>query len=272
MKRFKRNKLAMIGSTIVGALVIFAIFAPLLAPYDPSRIVDSDTLPPSIWHPFGTDDLGRDVFSRALYGARISLTVGLVAVTIAITIGTFFGLFAGYFGGLLDSAVMRFVDVMLAFPSIFLILTIQVMLTPNIYNVMIVIGLTSWMGVARLVRGEVLTIKERQYVEAARAIGADDYRIIFKHILPNSSAPIIVAATLGMAGAILTESALSFLGLGVQPPTPSWGNMLMDAQAYLIDAPWMAIIPGLLILVTVLSLYFVGEGLRQALSPKEEIK
>lgn len=272
MNRFKKNKLAMFGSTILGIFVLLAVFAPVLAPYDPSEIVESDTLPPSFKHIFGTDDLGRDVFSRTLYGARISLTVGLVAVTIAILIGTVLGAISGYYGGFLGSVIMRFVDVMLAFPSIFLILTIQVMLTPNIYNVMIVIGLTSWMGVTRLVRGEVLSIKERQFVEAARAIGATDARIIFRHVLPNSIAPIIVAATLGMAGAILTESALSFLGLGVQPPMPSWGNMLMDAQAYLIDAPWMAVIPGILILITVLSLYFVGEGLRQALSPREEIK
>jgi peptide/nickel transport system permease protein len=175
---------------------------------------------------------------------------------------------AGYFGGLTDGLIMRFVDVMLSFPTIFLILAIQAMLTPNIYNVMVVIGLTSWMGVARLVRGEYLKIRELQYVEAAKAIGCSNIRIIFRHILPNAQAPIVVAGTLGMAGAILTESALSFLGMGVQPPMPSWGNMLMDAQAYMRDAPWMAVIPGLLILVTVLSLYFVGEGLREALSPK----
>jgi len=272
MNRFKQNKLAIFGLTVLGFFVILAVLAPVLAPYDPSEIVESDTLPPSLRHPFGTDDLGRDVFSRALYGARISLTVGLVAVSISIMIGTILGLLSGYYSGLIDSTIMRFVDIMLAFPSIFLILTIQVMLTPSIYNVMIVIGLTSWMGVARLVRGEVLTIKERQYVEAARAIGASNARIIFRHILPNSIAPIIVAGTLGMAGAILTESALSFLGLGVQPPTPSWGNMLMDAQAYLVDAPWMAVIPGILILLAVLNLYFVGEGLREAFSPREEIK
>jgi len=255
------------------AILIFfalvAVLAPLLAPYDPSEIVESDTLAPSLHHPFGTDDLGRDVFSRALYGARISLTVGFVAIAIAIVIGTILGAVAGFYGGAIDSVIMRFVDIMLAFPSIFLILAIQVMLKPNIYNVMAVIGLTSWMGVSRLVRGEFLTIKERQYVEAARSLGAGDFRIIFRHILPNAMPPLIVAGTLGMAGAILTESALSFLGLGVQPPTPSWGNMLMDSQAYLIDAPWMAVIPGLLILITVLSLYFVGEGLREEFSPRE---
>ncbi|MBU0672556.1 MAG: ABC transporter permease [Candidatus Margulisbacteria bacterium] len=263
-----RNKFAIFGLLVLGFFVLVAIFAPLIAPYDPGEIVESETLPPSFAHPFGTDDLGRDILSRAIYGARISLTVGIVAVTIAILIGTLFGAFAGYFGGWVDGIVMRFVDVMLSFPSIFLILAIQAMLTPNIYNVMIVIGLTSWMGVARLVRGEFLKIRELQYVEAAKAIGCSNPRIIFRHMLPNAQAPIIVAATLGMAGAILTESALSFLGMGVQPPMPSWGNMLMDAQAYMRDAPWMAIIPGLLILVTVLSLYFVGEGLREALDPR----
>jgi len=260
-----KNKFAIFGLSILSLFILVAIFAPIVAPYDPDEMVESETLPPSFAHPFGTDDLGRDIFSRAVYGARISLTVGIVAVTIAILIGTLMGSTAGYFGGLTDGVIMRFVDVMLSFPSIFLILTIQAMLTPNIYNVMIVIGLTSWMGVARLVRGEYLKIRELQYVEAAKAIGCSNIRIIFRHILPNAQAPIIVAATLGMAGAILTESALSFLGMGVQPPMPSWGNMLMDAQAYMRDAPWMAIIPGLLILVTVLSLYFVGEGLREAL-------
>ncbi len=264
----RKNKFALFGLIVLGFFLIVAIFAPLIAPYDPAEIVDYETLAPSFAHPFGTDDLGRDLFSRAVYGARISLTVGIVAVTIAILIGIFLGSTAGYFGGWVDGIVMRFVDVMLSFPSIFLILAIQAMLTPNIYNVMIVIGLTSWMGVARLVRGEYLKIRELQYIEAARAIGCSNIRIMFRHMLPNAQAPIIVAATLGMAGAILTESALSFLGMGVQPPMPSWGNMLMDAQAYLRDAPWMAVIPGLLILTTVLSLYFVGEGLREALSPK----
>jgi len=267
----RRNKLAIFGLSVLTFFVLVAIFAPFLAPYRPDEIVESETLPPSRQHWFGTDDLGRDLFSRALYGARISLSVGLVAVTISVFIGTLLGAIAGYYGGLVDSFIMRFTDIMLSFPSIFLILAIQAMLTPNIYNVMVVIGFTSWMGVARLVRGEYLKIRELSYVEAAKAIGCSDFRIIFRHILPNALAPIIVAATLGMAGAILTESALSFLGMGVQPPMPSWGNMLMDAQAYLFDAPWMAIIPGILILITVLSLYFVGEGLREGLNPREQL-
>jgi len=260
-----KSKLAIFGLTVLGLFILLAIAAPVLAPYGPDEIVASQTLPPSSSHFFGTDDLGRDLFSRALYGARVSLSVGLVAVVISVLIGTLFGALSGYYGGWIDSVIMRFVDVMLAFPSIFLILAIQAMLTPNIYNVMVVIGLTSWMGVARLVRGEFLRIRELQYVEAARAIGCSDLRIIFRHILPNAQAPIVVAGTLGMAGAILTESALSFLGLGVQPPLASWGNMLMDSQAYMFDAPWLAVIPGLLILVTVLSLYFVGEGIREKL-------
>lgn len=253
------------GLIILGIFALLAIFAPMVAPYDPTEIIESQTLAPSLSHVFGTDDLGRDIFSRAVYGARISLTIGLVAVSISVIIGTLMGALSGYYGGWIDNLIMRFVDIMLAFPSIFLILAIQAMLTPNIYNVMIVIGLTSWMGVSRLVRGEYLRIKELSYIEAARAIGCSDLRIMFRHILPNASGPIIVAATLGMAGAILTESALSFLGMGVQPPMSSWGNMLMDSQAYMRDAPWMAIIPGLLILITVLSLYFVGEGLREKL-------
>ena len=258
-------KLWNIGIIILLTFILAAIFAPLIAPYSPEEMIAQVTQPPSFEHLFGTDDLGRDIFSRALFGARISLTVGLVAVTISILIGTLMGALADYYKGWIDLIIMRFVDVMLAFPSIFLILAIQAMLTPNIYNIMIVIGVTSWMGVARLVRGEYLRIRELSYVEAARSIGCSDFHIIFRHILPNAQAPIIVAATLGMAGAILTESALSFLGMGVQPPTPSWGNMLIDAQAYMRDAPWMAIIPGLLILLTVLSLYFVGEGLREKL-------
>jgi peptide/nickel transport system permease protein len=262
----KRNKLALFGALVMLLFIGAALGASYLAPFDPDDITESEIQGPSARHWFGTDDLGRDLLSRSLYGARISLSVGVVAVVIAVLIGTVFGALSGYYGGWFDNLTMRFVDVMLAFPSIFLILAIQTMLTPNIYNVMIVIGLTSWMGVSRLVRGEFLRIRELQYVEAARAIGCSNFRIIFRHILPNAAGPIIVAGTLGMAGAVLTESALSFLGLGVQPPMASWGNMLMDSQAYMRDAPWMAIIPGVLILLTVLSLYFVGEGLREKLN------
>lgn len=267
--RFRKNKLAVVGMSFLIFMIFVAVFAGMISPYDPNDIVSSKITGPSKAHLFGTDDVGRDMFSRIVYGTRISLSVGFIAVSIAVVIGILFGSISGYFGGLIDGVIMRFVDVMLAFPTIFLILTIQSILSPSIYNVMVVIGVTSWMGVARLVRSEFLSLKEREFIEAARAIGASSARIIFRHMLPNSLSPVIVAATLGMAGAILTESALSFLGLGVQPPQASWGSMLMDAQAYLFDAPWMAIIPGLFILLSVLSLYFIGEGLREALNPKE---
>ena len=268
MKKFKRNKLALMGAALLMFMALGAAFAPALAPYDPNELGQTALEAPSASHLFGTDDFGRDIFSRILFGARVSLTIGFVAVSISVLIGTLLGALAGYYGGIADSFIMRFVDTMLAFPSIFLILAVQAVLTPNIYNVMIVIGLTSWMGVARLVRGEFLSVKERPFVEALRCLGASNARLIFKHILPNSFAPVTVAATLGMAGAILTESALSFLGMGVQPPYASWGNMLQDSQAYLRLAPWMALVPGLFIFATVLSIYFVGEGIREATDPK----
>ncbi len=265
----KKNKLAVFGLAVLTVFVLLSAIAPVIAPYDPDDILENEIQGPSVRHLLGTDDLGRDILSRILYGGRISLSVAVIAVAVALTIGILLGSLSGYFGGLIDSMIMRFTDIMLSFPSIFLILAVQSVLTPSIYNVMIVIGATSWMGIARLVRGEFLTIKQREFVEAAKAIGCGDFRIIFRHILPNSLPPVIVAGTLGMAGAILTESALSFLGLGVQPPVPSWGNMLMDSQAYLLDAPWMAVIPGLFIVLAVLSLYFVGEALRGSLNPKE---
>ena len=265
----KKNKLALTGLIILATLFILAVFAPVIAPYNPNEIIEDHIAAPSLSHIFGTDDLGRDIFSRLIFGGRVSLSVAVIAVAVSLTIGILLGCISGYYGGILDEVIMRFTDIMLSFPTIFLILAIQSVLTPNIFNVMIVIGATSWMGIARLVRGEFLALKEREFVEAARAIGCSDLRVIFRHILPNSLPPVIVAGTLGMAGAILTESALSFLGLGVQPPMPSWGNMLMDSQSYLLDAPWMAVIPGLIIVLAVLSLYFVGEALRKELNPKE---
>ena len=265
----KKNKLAIFGLVILSTFFILSVFAPIIAPYDPNEILEDHISSPSMRHVFGTDDLGRDILSRLFYGGRVSLSVAVIAVAVSLTIGILLGCISGYYGGILDEIIMRFTDIMLSFPTIFLILAIQSVLTPSIFNVMIVIGATSWMGIARLVRGEFLALKEREFVEAARAIGCSDLRIIFRHILPNSLPPVIVAGTLGMAGAILTESALSFLGLGVQPPMPSWGNMLMDSQSYLLDAPWMAVIPGLVIVLAVLSLYFVGEALREGLNPKE---
>jgi peptide/nickel transport system permease protein len=238
-------------------------------PYDPDATNLEERLQsPSLKHPFGTDAFGRDVLSRMLYGAWISLTVGFVAVGVAATIGIFIGSISGYFGGWIDVLLMRFVDIVMSFPSFFLILTLVAIISPNIWNVMIVIGLTGWTGTARLVRAEFLTLKERDFSVAAKALGAKDGRIIFRHILPNALTPVLVSATLGVAGAILIEASLSFLGLGVQPPRPTWGNILYEGRAYVIDAPWLTIFPGFAILFTVLAFNLLGEGFRDAIDPK----
>ena len=244
-------------------IIAFAILAPLISPYDPTQIDSKDILSrPSAKHIFGTDTLGRDVLSRIIYGSRISLSIGIIAVGIAVLIGIFFGSVAGYYGGKIDSAIMRFVDMMLCFPTLFLILAVIALLEPSILNIMVVIGATSWMGVARLVRAEILTLKERDYINAARLMGASDCRIIFRHLIPNAIGPVLVSATLGIGGAILIESALSFLGIGVQPPTPSWGNILMDGKSTLGVAWWVTVFPGLFIFFTVLSYNLLGEALR----------
>ncbi|MBI5815006.1 MAG: ABC transporter permease [Nitrospinae bacterium] len=267
--KFRRNRLAVAGGLVVATLFIVAIFAQYIAPYDPS-VIDTKNLfaSPSSSHILGSDDLGRDVFSRMVYGSRISLTVGFVAVGIATLIGMTVGALAGYFGGWLDGILMRFVDLMLTIPTFFLILAVIAFLPPNIYNIMIVIGVTSWMGVARLVRAEFLTLKGRDFVTAARALGLGDAGIIFRHVLPNAMTPVLVSATLGVADAILTESALSFLGLGVQPPTPSWGNILTLGKDNIEFAWWLSVFPGLAILITVLGYNLLGEGLRDALDPR----
>jgi peptide/nickel transport system permease protein len=257
------------GTVIVGSVSLAALLAPWLAPFDPTAInVQALYQPPSGPHPLGTDALGRDVLSRLLYGGRVSLWVGFLAVGLSVAVGLFFGLVAGYFGGLVDEIIARGVDVMLCFPSFFLILAVIAFLEPSLNNIMIVIGLTSWMGVARLVRAETMTLKHRDFVLAARLAGARSARILLRHILPNASAPVIVSATLGVAGAILIESSLSFLGLGVQPPTASWGNMLMEGKEVLEIAPWLSIFPGLAILLTVLGYNLLGESLRDLLDPR----
>jgi peptide/nickel transport system permease protein len=269
--KFIRNHLAVGGAIVVFSLVITALLAPLIAPYDPSFIDSEHVLsPPSRAHLLGTDQLGRDVLSRIIWGGRISLLVGFVAVGITIAIGAILGALAGYYGKMLDSMIMRFVDIMLCFPTFFLILAVIALLEPSIWNIMVVIGLTSWMGVARLVRAEFLSLKERDFVLAARAQGAGDLRLIFRHILPNAMAPVFVAAILGIGAAILTESALSFLGIGVQPPTPSWGNILTAGKDNIEIAYWLSLYPGLAILITVLGYNLLGEGLRDALDPKIE--
>ncbi len=268
-KRFIRNRMAVAGSLIVIVLFAVSLSAPWLAPHDPSAIDLKNVLTgPSGEHPFGTDPLGRDVLSRMIWGAGISLKVGFVATGISILIGTILGALAGYYGRWVDAVIMRFVDIMLCFPTFFLILAVIAILEPSIWNIMIVIGLTGWMGVTRLVRADFTSLKERDFVQAARAIGAGDLRIIFLHILPNAMASVLVTATLGVAGAILTESALSFLGIGVQPPTPSWGNILTAGKDNIDIAWWLSLYPGLAILITVLGYNLLGEGIRDALDPR----
>ena len=267
-QRFRRNRMALAGGSIVLFMFIMALAASLTS-IDPAAIDVSKSLQPPSWkHPLGTDDLGREVLVRMLYGARISLLVGFVAVGISTLIGILCGALAGYYGGWVDAVMMRFVDIMLCFPTFFLILAVIAFLEPSIWNIMIVIGLTSWMGVARLVRAEFLSLRQRDFVLAAQTLGASDGRLIFRHILPNALSPVLVSATLGVAGAILTESALSFLGIGVQPPTPSWGNMLIIGKQTLGSAWWLSVFPGLAILITVLGYNLLGEGIRDALDPR----
>jgi peptide/nickel transport system permease protein len=269
LQRLLANPLALAGLLVVGSLFAVSLLAPLIAPHDPGAIdLKNILMPPGPGHWLGTDQLGRDILSRMIWGARISLKVGFVAVGIATIIGLLLGTLAGYFGGLTEALIMRAVDLMLCFPSFFLILTVIALLEPSIWNIMAVIGLTSWMGVARLVRAEILSIKEREFILAALAEGAGHTRIILRHVLPNALAPVLVSATLGVAGAILTESALSFLGIGVQPPTPSWGNMLTAGKDNLEYAWWLSVFPGLAILVTVLGYNLLGEGIRDALDPR----
>lgn len=266
---WSRYGLLALGGGIVCVMSLAAILAPWLAPYDPTALnVDAMLQAPGPHHLLGTDALGRDILSRMLYGARVSLWVGFVAVGISVAIGLVLGLLAGYFGGLVDELIMRGVDVMLCFPSFFLILAVIAFLEPSLMNIMVVIGLTSWMGVARLVRAETLTLRERDFVAAAKLAGAGPVRILTVHVLPNAIAPVLVSATLGVAGAILTESALSFLGLGVQPPTPSWGNILMEGKDVLEIAPWLSMFPGLAILFTVLGYNLLGESLRDIFDPR----
>lgn len=268
-KRFRKNPLSVAGLAAICALVIIALLAPAVSPYEPTAIDVYNVLsPPDSSHPFGTDELGRDVLSRMIWGARASLKVGFIAVGIAITIGSILGSISGFYGGRIDAIIMRFVDIMLAFPTFFLILAVISIVEPSISTIMIIIGLTGWMDVARLVRAEFLTIKERDFISAAKAIGANDLRIIFRHIMPNALSPVFVAATFGIAGAILVESGLSFLGLGVQPPEPSWGNILTSGKDNITVAWWLSLFPGIAILITVLSYNLVGEGLRDALDPR----
>lgn len=269
MKDILGNKMAVSGLIFITIILAFAVFAPAIAPYDPAHIDTENILSaPSAKHIFGTDTLGRDIFSRIVYGSRISLSIGFIAVGISVLIGVAFGSIAGYYGGRVDSVMMRFVDIMLCFPTFFLILAVIAVLEPSIFNIMVVIGATGWMGVARLIRSEILSLKEREYVMAAKVMGARDAWIITRHLVPNAIAPVMVSATLGVGGAILVESALSFLGIGVQPPVPSWGNMLMDGKSTLGVAWWHTAFPGLFILFTVLAYNLLGETLRDIMEPR----
>jgi len=272
-KKALSNPLALVGFIIIVSVFILAMLAPIISPFDPNNIdVKAILLAPSWQHWMGTDGLGRDVLSRMLHGGRISLLVGLVAVGIATAIGIVLGAIAGYYRGWVDTLIMRLVDVMLSIPSFFLILAVIAFLTPSIWNIMIVIGLTSWMGVTRLVRAEFLSLSGREFVLASRTLGAKDVRLIFTHLLPNSLTPIIVSAVLGVAGAVLMESGLSFLGLGVQAPQASWGNILTDGKEYIQFAWWLSLFPGVAILITVLGYNLLGEGLRDALDPRSNSK
>jgi ABC-type dipeptide/oligopeptide/nickel transport systems, permease components len=268
-RAFKENKPALLSFFFILIVIITAIFAGLISPHNPDRInVDAILLPPGWHHILGTDQLGRDVLSRLIYGSRISIEVGFIAVSISLLIGVPLGAYAGYYGGLADSILMRFVDIMLTFPSFFLILAISAILKPSIINIMIIIGLTSWMGIARIVRAEFAQNREKDYVQAARASGAGGSYIMFSEILPNAMAPILVYATLGIAGAVLIQASLAFLGIGIMPPTASWGGMLSGGKTYIMVAWWLTLFPGLAILFMVLSLNLIGEALRDALDPR----
>ncbi len=268
-RRLRKNKRAMIGLYIVVIVFLLAILAPVVSPYSPTKISLKNKLDaPSSAHWLGTDKLGRDVLARIIYGSRISILVGIIAVGISGTIGIFLGAIAGYFGKWIDVFIMRLVDILLAFPSILLAIALVAVLGASLFNVILAIALVSWVGYARMVRGEFLRLKELEFVEGARAMGLSDFKIIFKHILPNAMAPVIVMATLGLAGAIISESSLSFLGLGVQPPTPSWGGMLSEGRTVIRQAWWIPTFPGIAILLTVLAFNLLGDGLRDALDPK----
>jgi peptide/nickel transport system permease protein len=268
-KRFKKHKLAVVGLWFLSVVTIAAIFAPILAPYGPNDITGNFSAAPSMQHWLGTDQVGRDVLSRVIYAARVSLTVGIGAVAISAIIGTILGLVSGYFGGMIDGMIMRLTDMFMSFPYIMFILVVASIVGPGLTNIVIILGVLGWPGIARLVRGNVLAIKQSDYVKASIALGYSTPRILFKHILPNTVAPILIYATSGVAGAILDEAALSFLGLGVQPPDASWGNMLSSAQSIsiLTNQPWLWIPPGIFILLTVLSINYIGDALRDALDP-----
>ncbi len=277
---YRRHKPAMVGTIIFLVFVLAAIFAPYLTPYDPEKTdLDAMLQPPSLAHPMGTDELGRDLLTRILYGGRVSLSIGIMAMTLAVTVGTVIGGVAGFYGRWIDNILMRFTDMMLSFPQLFVLIILAIALRDlpidalrgtafaSVFSIVLVIAVLAWMQVARLVRASFLSLKEKEFTEAARCIGVSNRRIMLRHLLPNALSPIIVAATFRVATSIITESGLSYLGFGVQPPTPTWGNMLKNAQDQMTRAPWTAIFPGLMIFVTVIAINFIGDGLRDSLDP-----
>ena len=272
LRRFLRHRMAVVSVVFLILVLLIAFpMASVVSPAEPNRINLREVGDaPSASHPLGTDMTGRDVLSRIVYGGRISMSVGIVAVSIYVTLGTILGGVSGYYGGRVDSVIMRFTEVVMAFPTLVILITIVAIIGPGLYNAMIAIGLIGWTGIARLVRGQILSLREMDYVTAAQALGVPEGRVLFRHIMPNVIAPITVAASFGIAGAILTEAGLSFLGLGIKPPTPSWGNMLNEAQQ--LDTveflPWLWIAPGLMITLAVIAINFIGDGLRDALDPR----
>lgn len=277
--RFRQNKLGLVATLVLlvlfalGAVFAWCSFQGIAFPSDPNGTdLTAKLSAPSEAHWLGTDNLGRDVGTRILHGSYISLTVGFVAVGVSLLIGVIVGAISGYLGGWVDNVLMRLVDAIMCFPSFFLILTVVALLGPGLFKIVIVIGLVSWTGTARLVRAEFLTLRESEYVRAAKSIGQSHLRIIFRHILPNAAAPIFVSAVLGVPGAILAEAGLSYLGFGVQPPQATWGNIIADGKSYLLDAWWLIFFPGLAIMITALAFYLTGDALRQAASAKSEAK
>ncbi len=277
-RHFRRHKMALAGLIVLSIIILMIIFAPFISPYDPNASNLKDQLQgPSMSHIFGTNQLGQDLFTRVLYGGRISLTIAGSAVLLAIVIGTLVGAMAGYYSGISDNLLMRATDTMLAIPRLLILILLTQLLrdrqllgmkSGSIVPIILVIGLLSWMGVARLVRAQFLSLKEKEFTEAARSSGAGSGRIILRHLLPNAISPVIVAASLAVAAAIITESGLSYLGFGVQPPTATWGNMLKDGQSQMTYAPWVAVFPGLMIFITVIAINYIGDGLRDALDPR----
>ena len=264
----RKNKLFIFGLMILIMFSLLAVFAQFIAPYDPSEIMVNEIQGPSLRHWFGTDDLGRDILSRILYGGRVSLSVAVVAVAVALTLGILVGAIAGYYGAWVDNVIMRCMDALMSFPAILLAIVIMAILGGHMLNVAAALGVVYIPRFARVVRGSVLSLKEKEFIEASRAMGNTDTEIIFQHILPNCMAPLIVQATVSLAYAILAEASLSFLGLGAPPPAPSWGNMLSDARNFMVDAPWMTIFPGVAITIAVVGFNLFGDGLRDVLDPR----